>query len=268
MNNKVVLITGASSGIGEACAYVFAAAGYQVMLMARNENKLQELAAALHAKGAKAGYVAGDVRVEKDCQQAVNNTIEQFGQLDVLVNNAGISMRALFASLDLRVMEEVMQTNFWGAVYCTKYALPELLRNKGSVIGVNSWAGFTGLPARTGYSASKYAMLGFMEALRVENRRTGLHVGSIFPGYTRSNIRNTALNAAGQAQAESPFDEKKLLSPEVVAQQILWMVTNRVNNHVVSFSGKFFWWLRKLLPRIADRIVYNVVSKEKDSPFK
>lgn len=268
MKDKIVIITGASSGIGEACAHVFGKAGAKLVLAARNQEKLLQLSSQLATIGVQALPVICDVRLEKDCETLVQKTIAHYGQIDVLINNAGISMRALFKDADLNVLEALMQTNFWGAVYCTKFALPYLLQSKGSIIGVNSWAGFTGLPGRTGYSASKFALLGFMEALRVENLKTGLHIGSIFPGYTTSNIRNTALNAKGQAQQDSPLDENKLMSANEVAENILKMVLKRRKYHILTTTGKLMYWINKLFPNYIDRQVYKVISKEKNSPFQ
>jgi short-subunit dehydrogenase len=177
-------------------------------------------------------------------------------------------MRALFSELDLLVLKQVMDINFWGTVYCTKYALPYLLKEKGSVIGVSSVAGFKGFPGRTGYSASKFAMEGFFESLRIENLKTGLHVGVICPGYTASNIRNAALNKDAKSQAESPFDESKLMPAETVADYILKMIINRKAHQVLTTQGKLSFLLQKFVPRILDTLVYYTVSKENDSPFK
>lgn len=267
MQGKTVIITGASSGIGEACAYAFANEGAKIVLAARNLDKLRHIEQKLQSQSVEVLAIKCDVKNEEDCRNLIQDTVNYFGRIDVLINNAGISMRALFRDVDLKVLEELMQTNFWGAVYCTKYALPHLIANKGSVIGVNSWAGFTGLPARTGYTASKFALLGFLEALRVENLKTGLHVGSIFPGYTTSNIRNTALNANGEAQKDSPLDEKKLMPAEEVADKIVQMVLRRRKYHILTFTGKVMYWVNKLFPNYVDRKVYEVVSREKDSPF-
>jgi short-subunit dehydrogenase len=161
----------------------------------------------------------------------------------------------------------VMDINFWGTVYCTKYAMTALLKTKGSVISISSIAGFKGLPGRTGYSASKFAINGFMEALRIENRKTGLHVGIVCPGYTASNIRNTALNKEGNSQAESPFDENRLMPPSVVAASIVDCVRQRKAYVVLTGQGKATFWLNKFLPSWVDKLVYNVVKREKDSPF-
>lgn len=268
MNNKIVIITGASSGIGEACAYAFAKQGAKVVLAARSIDKLNHVKQHCEALGAQALLVKCDVSLEDDCKNLINQTVAQFKTIDVLINNAGISMRALFADLDLAVLKQVMDINFWGTVYCTKYAMPYLLAQKGSVIGISSVAGFKGLPGRTGYSASKFAMEGFMESLRIENLKTGVHVGVMRPGYTASNIRNAALNKDAKSQAESPFDESKLMSAEAVADYILNMIATKKAEQVLTLQGKLSFLLQKFVPRILDKLVYNTIAKEKDSPFK
>jgi short-subunit dehydrogenase len=182
----------------------------------------------------------------------------------VLVNNAGISMRALFKDLDLVVIRNLMDVNFWGTVYCTKHALPELLKNKGSVVGVSSIAGYKGLPGRTGYSSSKFAMNGFLEALRVENLKTGLHVMIASPGFTASNIRKVALVKDGSAQGETSMVEEKMMSAEEVAEQIAQGVENRSRTLVMTFQGKLTVFLSKWLPKMLDKLVYNHFTKEKD----
>ncbi|MCX6186415.1 MAG: SDR family oxidoreductase [Bacteroidetes bacterium] len=267
LQNKVVVITGASSGIGEACAYAFARQGCRIVLAARNINKLKEVKQNCLALHAETIFVKCDVSIESDCENLIAETIEQFQTIHILINNAGISMRALFADLDLSVLKQVMDINFWGSVYCSKYAMPYLLEEKGSVLGVSSIAGIKGLPGRTGYSASKFAMNGFMEALRIENLKTGLHVGVICPGYTASNIRSAALNKDAQLQAESPFDESKLMPAETVADYMVKMLIKRQNNLVLTTQGKLTQWLNKFFPNLVDILVYKTVAKEKDSPF-
>ncbi|MFN4083248.1 MAG: SDR family oxidoreductase [Bacteroidia bacterium] len=266
MDQEVVIITGASSGIGEACARVFAKDGYAVVIAARNIDKLNLLKNELIRENHNVIAVKADLSVENDCKQLIEETINQFGRIDVLINNAGISMRALFNDLDLKVIKQVMDINFWGMVYCTKYALPHILKQKGSVVGVSSVAGFVGLPGRTGYSASKFAMHGFLNALRIENFKNDLHVGIIAPGYTASNIRNTALNSLGKSQAESPFDESKLMTAEAVAKEVLKCVLYRKRLVILTAKGKMAYFLSKFFPAIADSLVYNSVKKEKDSP--
>ena len=268
LKNKVVLITGASSGIGEATAYAFARAGCKLSLAARNTEKLQAVKHTCEKMGASGVLIVRvDVGVEADCREWIQQSVAQFGTIHILINNAGITMRALFNELNLDVMRSVMDINFWGTVYCTKYALPYILQNKGSVVGISSVAGIKGLPARAGYSASKFAMHGFLESLRVENSNNHLHVGIVCPGYTNSNIRTAALNKLGQPQAESPFDESKLMPAETVANHIVNCVIRRKRFVVLTMQGHLTFWLNKFFPAWVDSLVYRVVAKEKDSPF-
>ena len=266
--SKVAIITGASSGIGRALAIQGAKNGYSLSLFARNIAALNELKAEIQQfSNVKILITQGDDSVQNDCLSLINNTIQEFGKIDFLINNAGISMRSLFKDVDLNVIESLMNTNFWGTVYCTKYALPYLLESKGSVVGVSSIAGFKGLPARTGYSASKFAMQGFLESLRVENLKTGLHVLIACPGYTASNIRNTALNDKGQQQGDTPLDESKLMSAEVVAFEIWKAIEKRKSYLILTLQGKMAVFLNKISSKLTDILTYNVIKKEPNSPF-
>lgn len=268
MKNKVVIITGASSGIGEACAAAFATEGANIVIAARNIEKLNSIAEQVKKIGVEVLAVQCDVSVKEDCEKLIEQTISKFGKLDVLINNAGISMRAIFNEMELDVLEKVMAINFYGTVYCTKYALPHILKNKGSVVGISSIAGYLGLPARTGYSASKYAMQGFLDALRTENLKTGLHVMIACPGFTASNIRNTALSADGSAQGETPRDETKMMTAEQVANYIVKGVKNRKRTLVLTSEGRLAVFLSKLFPKFIERQVYKKMAKESDSPIK
>ena len=176
LKDKVVIITGASSGIGEAMAKCYAEAGAKVVLGARSEDKLKALTEEIHSKGGEATYCAVDVVNEQECKALIDKAVEVFGRIDILICNAGISMRAIFDDVDLKVLHRLMDVNFWGTVNCSKYALPYLQATKGSLVGISSVAGLHGLPGRTGYSASKYAMTGFLETVRIENLKKGLHV--------------------------------------------------------------------------------------------
>ena len=177
-------------------------------------------------------------------------------------------MRALFENTDLKVLHHLMNVNFWGTVNCTKYALPYLLKTKGTVAGVSSIAGYKGLPGRTGYTASKFAMHGFLETLRIENMKKGLHVLIVCPAFTSSNIRKTALAADGTEQGESPRDENKLMKAEVVADKIANAIRRRRRILVITLQGKLIVLLNKLFPFYVDRMVYKNMAKEPDSPFK
>ena len=267
MQNKVVIITGASSGIGKACAMEFNKRNASLVLVARTESKLIELKKDIDYQGGSSIYVVADVSIESDCQMVVERAIGQYGRIDVLLNNAGISMRALFTDTDLEAFDQVMKINFYGSIFCTKYALQYILKNKGSVVGVSSIAGHKGLPARTAYSASKFALTGFLEALRIENLNQGLHVLIASPGFTASSIRNKALNSQGKMQGESPRNEKTMMQPQEVALRIANAVVNRKNSIILTLQGKILVVLNKFFPSLVDKLVFNTLSKEKDSPF-
>ncbi len=266
IKDKVVLITGGSSGIGKACAERFGREGARVCITGRNSDNLEEAAQLLRAKNIEVMVVQGDVANEHDCVRMVNETLNKYGRIDVLINNAGISMRAFFKHVDLAVIRQLMEVNFFGTVYCTKYALKQLLKYNGSVVGVSSVAGYQGLPGRTGYSASKFAMEGFLKALELENHNSGLHVMIVCPGYTESNIRKTALVADGSSQGESPRDETKMMSAEEVADQIYQGVMKRKQRVVLTTQGKLSYYLSKLVPGFVDRMVIKAIEKEGDLP--
>lgn len=266
--DKVVVVTGASSGIGEAVAREFAKNGSKVMLAARSENKLAEIVNTLKAEGCDASYVKTDVSIEEDCRNLIIKTVEKYGTIDILINNAGISMRASFLDVEMKVLHRLMDVNFWGTVYCTKYALPYLIQQKGSLIGVSSVAGFHGLPGRTGYSASKFAMHGFLETVRIENLKRGLHVMIIAPGFTSTEIRQHALTANGEEQGESPRDENSLDSPEYVARWILKGIVKKKRNKLLTWDGRFTALLQRIIPTVVDNAYYKEMLKEPRSPLK
>lgn len=268
LKNKIVLITGATSGIGEACTRVFGQAGAKVAITGRSQVKLDNSLNLLQKEGIEAYGILADAAKEEDNERMVKETIAHYGRIDVLINNAGISMRALFEEMHLSVFHQVMDTNFWGTVYATKFALPEILKNKGHIIAISSINGYRGTPARTAYTASKYAMNGFMESLRTEVMKRGVHVLVACPGFTASNIRNNALTADGSVQGESPRDEQQMMTAEEVAEAILKATIKKKRDLVLTRQGKLAVFLNKWMPGIMDGIVYNHMAKEKDSPFK
>jgi NAD(P)-dependent dehydrogenase (short-subunit alcohol dehydrogenase family) len=263
--SKVVLVTGASSGIGLALARLALEQGAFVAACARNLQKLTDAFPAADPEYFLA--IQADVRHEADCERFVAAAAAKWGRVDVLINNAGISMRALFEEASLDVMRELMDINFWGAVYCTHFALPHILKTQGVIVGVSSIAGYRGLPGRTGYSASKFAMQGFLEALRTEMLRTGVHVMWVCPGFTASNIRNVALGAEGRPQGETPLEESRLMSADQCASIILDGIARKRRTLVMTGQGKLTVLLNKLFPGFVDGQVYKVFLKEPGSPL-
>ena len=264
---KVVIITGGTSGIGQACAEVFGKEGCKIVFTGRKKDTVDIESSRLKNLGIDNLSVVADSSIEEDNKRLVNETIERFGKIDIFIANAGISMRAMFNDLDLSVIKSVMDTNFYGAVYGIKYALPHILKTKGSIIGVSSVAGFRGVPARSGYSASKFALQGFLEVLRTELLKTGVHVLIACPGFTSSNIRVASLTKDGSPQGKSPLEEKNLMTSEEVAIQILNAVRKRKSYAIMSFKDKATILLNKLFPSFMDKIVYNHMAKEQDAPF-
>lgn len=264
--NKVVIVTGASSGIGLASARLFAESGAKVVMAARSADKLSLYAAEFPHQN-EILTVVTDVQKEEDCRHLIEATVEKFGRIDILVNNAGVSMRAMFKDLDLSVIKRSMDVNFWGTVYCTKYALPYLLESKGSVVGVVSIAGFKGLPGRTGYSASKFAICGFLDSLHVEHLYDGLHVMTFAPGFTASNIRNTAMTADGSPQGHTPRKDEKMMTAEKCAEKLLKGLRRRKIRVVLTPLGKATIFINQVFPRFVDKVDYKMMLDEPDSPL-
>jgi len=268
MKNKVVIITGASSGIGLATAFEFARRGAKVVMAARSIDKLEEYSETVRQLGGGVLTVKADVSVEDDCKALVEKTVKEFGKIDILVSNAGISMRATFEDLELPVIKKVIDTNLWGLIFCTKYALPYIIKEKGSVVGVSSVTGFAPLPGRSGYAASKYGMHGFLETLRMEMKHRGVHVMIVAPGFTASNIRKSALIADGSQQGETPRHEEKMMSAEEVACHIVNGVIDRRRTIILTTVGKMTVLLYKFFPALVENIIFRQMAKEPDAPIK
>ena len=266
--NKVVVVTGASSGIGEALAREFAARGARVVMGARSADKLESIASQIRSAGGQAVCQPVDVTDREQCKALIDKAVEAYGGIDVLICNAGLSMRALFDECDLSVLHRLMDVNFWGTVNCTKYALPWLQKSKGSLVGISSVAGLHGLPGRTGYSASKYAMTGFLETVRIENLHKGLHVMVACPGFTASNVRFAALTADGSCQGETPRDEAGMMTAEEVARIVARGIERRKRLCLMEWEGRATHFIKKFAPAFLDRMFYKVMAREPDSPLK
>lgn len=258
--DKVVVITGGTDGIGKALVEKLLDMGAKVATCGRNSDKLYQLQAS-HPSAALHTMVA-DVSNENDCRRFMEMTIKVFGGIDVLVNNAGISMRALLREAGTDVFRKVMDINYFGALYCTRYALDSIIERKGTIVGVSSIAGYRGLPGRSGYSASKFALQGWLEAIRTELLHDGVHVMWVCPGFTSSNIRNAALNKDADSHGETPMDENKMMPADVCADHILKAIRKKKRTLVLTFTGKRTVFMQKFIPGLADKLVYNFFFKD------
>ncbi len=268
MKYKVIIITGGSSGIGRACVESFGKAGGTIVFTGRNEERMKETKAFLTSNGIEHLGISMDVSSEESNRKLVEQTIKKFGKIDIIINNAGISMRALFEDLELEAFKKVFDINFYGSIYLTKYALPHLLQSKGVIVGISSINGHRSTPARIAYNSSKYALEGFYETLRMEVMKRGVHVLVVSPGFTASNIRNAALDKNGSPQSESPRDESKMMQPEEVARAVIKGIKRKKRDVLLTTQGKMLVFLNKFTPGLLDKIVYNYMAREPDSPLK
>jgi len=251
--NKVVVVTGGSEGIGKALVQSFLQMGAKVATCSRHYDKLYQLQSGNSGKPLLI-YTA-DVSKEQDCRNFIDAVIQSFGTIDILINNAGISMRSLVADVEIETLRKVMDVNFWGTVYCTKLCLPYILQNKGTIVGVSSIAGYRGLPGRSGYSASKFAVNGWLEALRTELYESGVNVMWVCPGFTASNIRNAALDKNGNPTAESMMNEGEMMTAEECAEHIIEAITKRKRTITLTFTGKRAVFMNRFFPALTDKLV-------------
>jgi len=262
MNGLVVIVTGASKGIGAELARQLAAKGARLVLAARNEEELAGVAKDCKALGAQAIPVKADVAVEADCERLVKEALLAYGRIDVLVNNAGISMWARFEDVkDMEILARIMQVNYMGAVYCTRHALPHLKASRGRIVGIASLAGKNGVPTRTGYSASKHAMAGFFDSLRIELDGSGVSVTMIYPGFVSTGIRENAAGPDGKPIAVSPVKESQVMSVEECARITLAAVEARKREVVMTARGKMAAWLKLVAPSVVDRIAKRAIEQ-------
>ncbi len=266
--SKTIVVTGSTSGIGKAIAFEFGQHGWNVVINGRRQEAIDETVETLEKQGIRAVGVKADVSNEEEAKHLIEEAVKHLGQIDCLVNNAGISMRALFEDAGPDIIKKIMDINFYGTVYCTYYALPHLKKTKGTVVGISSIAGYVGLPARTGYSASKFAMNGFLESLRIELKPTGINVIIVSPGFTATAIRYRALTEKGTAQETTPIDEKKADRPENVAKAVYKAVIKRKREVILTGEGRLTVLFKKCLPSILERLVFKRFAHEPDSPLK
>jgi short-subunit dehydrogenase len=264
-SEKVVVITGASSGIGQQLALKLASYGAKLALAARNVQKLEHVARECQQQGAKALVVATDVTKQLQCENLIQHTVEEFGCIDTLINNAGITMCARFDEIqDLNVMEQIMRVNYFGSLYCTYYALPYLKKTNGTIVGISSLTGKTGVPTRSFYAASKHAMAGFFDSLRIELADSGVSVTMIYPGFVATEVRKRAFGPKGKSLERSPLNETEVMTAETCAQLILKATAQRKRELVMTFRGRLGLWLKLIAPRLTDHIARKAIENIKE----
>jgi short-subunit dehydrogenase len=261
MKDNVVIITGASKGIGAELARQLAAKGAMLVLSAREVPLLEKVAAECVALGGRAEVIAADVSIEADCKHLIDRTVAAFGRVDTLVNNAGATMWARFEDIrDLSILERIMDVNYMGAVRCTHFALPHLKASRGRIVGIASLTGVTGVPTRSGYAASKHAMRGFFDSLRIELEDASVSVTMIYPGFVSTGIRENASGPDGKPILVDPVDEKRVMSPPECARIIVAAIENRRREVIMTARGKMGMWLKLVAPGLVDRIARRAIE--------
>jgi NAD(P)-dependent dehydrogenase (short-subunit alcohol dehydrogenase family) len=261
-SNKVVIITGASEGIGRALALELAQQGAKLAISARNKDRLEELASECHDLGAETLVLPADVTIESECRRMVETTAQHWGRIDILVANAGRTMWAKLEELeDSSVLESIMAVNYFGAVYCTRAALPWLLESRGRIVAVASIAGLTGVPARSGYCATKHAMVGFFDSLRIELADRGVTVTVVAPDFVVSKIHRRALDGKGTPLGETPMQEDRIMTAEDCARMMATAIARRKRLLITSRRGKLGRWLKLVWPGLIDRIAKKAIEQ-------
>ena len=262
-----VVITGASDGIGAELARQYAAQrpAPRLVLAARNPDTLAAVAEECRRHNAEVLVVPTDVAEEAQCRALIQQAVDTFGGIDVLVNNAGVSAQALFSEVQaehLAWYEQLMRVNLWGSVWCTHAALPHLKARRGRIVAVSSLAGLVGVPGRTAYSASKFAMTGFFEALRAELQSSGVSVTTAYPGVVATRIRYHGYNARGEAAGSSGLKEEGAMSVEECARLILHGSLQRRREVVMTARGKIGRFLKLLAPGLVERMALAALKDD------
>ena len=252
---KVVIITGASSGIGKACALEFSKKGAKIVLAARSEAPLREVRETIIQNGGEAVIIPTDVRVESDCELLIQKTIELYGKIDILINNAGISQRSAAKDTQFEVDKKIMEVNFLGAVALTKAVLPSMLgRQKGQIVAISSVMGKLGTPRRSAYAASKHALHGYFDSLRAELHSEGIKVTIICPGYVHTNVTINALTADGSPNKKMAEATRKGLAPDVFAEKALRAISRQKEEVLIGGKEIMGVYIKRFFPRLFSRI--------------
>ena len=261
---KVIIVTGASEGIGRALCLALADQKPKLVLAARNRDRLNQLKEEVESKGAKALVVPTDVSEEAVCRKLIEQTVSDWGRVDALVNNAGRTMWTTLEDLeDTSIIEQIMRINYFSAAYCTYYALPHLKETRGRIVAVSSIAGLNGVPTRTAYSASKHAMFGFFDSLRIELMDSGVTVTMIAPDFVLSEMHRRAFSKDGNPLGKSPMQEEKIMTAEQCAARIVAAMENRSRLEVLSTRGKAGRWVKMIAPGLIDRVAQKAIKEAK-----
>jgi len=263
-SENVAIITGASSGIGRELALQLAGQGAWLALGARNLEKLGTVAAECRARGGKAVAVQTDVTAETQCKNLIDRTVTEYGRIDTLINNAGISMRMMFAEMEtLTPIETLIQVNYLGSVYCTYYALPHLKAAKGRIVAMSSLTGKYGVPTRSGYAASKHAVVGFFDSLRVELAAAGVSVTISFPDYVATDARKHALGPDGNPIGETHLQEDRLMTAKTCAGHLIAAMADRKREDNQTYRARVGPWLKLIAPGLIDRMASKATRHSK-----
>ncbi len=264
LRENVMILTGASAGIGRALALQLAEQGAWLTLAARDVDRLASVAQDCQKRGGRALSVRTDIAVEADCRALIEKTVAEYGRIDTLINNAGISMWTPLDQLqDLSILEDLMRVNYLGAAQATFYALPYLKQTRGRIVAVSSLAGKNGVPTRSGYAASKHAMVGFFDSLRIELAGTGVSVTLIYPGFVTSEIRERAFGADGKPLGKSPVRESEVMTAEECARIMINAIVRRKREEVMTLRGKLGQWLKLIAPGMVDRVARKAIEEGK-----
>ncbi len=264
LRDRVTILTGASAGIGRALALALADAGSALVLAARDQPALERVQAECARRGARAVVQRTDVTRPEDCAALAKRALDEFGRLDVLVHNAGISMWARFDELqDVGFFEDIMRVNFLGPARLTHLALPHLKASRGRLVAISSVAGRSGVPTRTGYAASKHALVGFCDSLRIELEGTGVSVTVICPDFVTSEIRERAFGPDGKplGRGNSPVHEHAVMSAETCARLCVGAIARRDRELLMSRRARVGLWLKLVAPTMVDRIAARAVRR-------
>jgi len=260
--DNVVVITGASAGIGLEISKMLARQGACLVLAARNPQLIGEAVEACRSLGAKAIGVPTDVADREQCRALIERAVSEFGRVDTLVNNAGISMHARFDELhDIEAVERITAINYFGAVYCTWYALPHLKKTRGRLVAVSSLTGKNGVPTRTLYAGTKHAMAGFFDSLRIELRDQGVSVTVIYPGFVATDIAERALGPDGKPLGVRPVNKNAIMTVEECARQTIDAMSHRKREVVMTGRARIGMIVKAIWPDIVDRIAERGIRR-------